>query len=259
MVGPAVFCQPVCNAYNHSPDCDCGFGGVWYGNLPGHSSGRPPGLIADQNWHEIACWWCGQRVFFVRNTNTGGCFLCDEMGEPWPMHPCWEEHAADFPSHISHVLFERLARKRSFAFIVRPDDERKYANFAGHVIWIQPIGPGNHDPRHTTPWHSSRGRLMITAVEIGLDDGRFAAINYARGDVVYDVHVGDRIAGHTHWRKRNSKWIMIGGPLHVGGRRMSHRLEDPDNPGADEVQTRLDSLRHEESRRPKKRRGRWRS
>ncbi len=39
----------------------------------------------------IACWWCGQQVYYHTNGN-GDSVLFDKLGKPWPIHPCWEEN-----------------------------------------------------------------------------------------------------------------------------------------------------------------------
>jgi len=41
-----------------------------------------------------ACFWCGEEVFFFRDSN-GGCALFDAFGWPWPLHPCWEMHRSE--------------------------------------------------------------------------------------------------------------------------------------------------------------------
>lgn len=89
----------MCNAWNHPPDCMCGWGGE------GHLGRRGPedlGDVHNRDWsladlgilltHPTTCWWCGAHVFFHRDEN-GGCVLFDELGPPWPVHACWQDHA----------------------------------------------------------------------------------------------------------------------------------------------------------------------
>lgn len=94
----------MCNAFNHAPGCNCGWGGVWYGgardnatwlfNRPLHHPrklGRQTGTFqqASRGYSQpnAACPVCGQRVFFHASPFGGRVFF-DELGPPWPKHPC---------------------------------------------------------------------------------------------------------------------------------------------------------------------------
>jgi hypothetical protein len=80
----------MCNAWNHSPDCDCGFGGDTGGG------GWP---TVPSTWayrHEdftrpTTCPECGAPVFFVRHN--GGSVWFDELGPPWDKHGCFADDA----------------------------------------------------------------------------------------------------------------------------------------------------------------------
>ena len=81
-----------CNAHNHPLNCDCGWGGVYYSG----SVEPDPGLYvpyfeslkkrkkADPN---ASCPVCGQKVFFFESPEGGRVFF-DDLGDPWPKHPC---------------------------------------------------------------------------------------------------------------------------------------------------------------------------
>jgi hypothetical protein len=92
-----------CNAWNHSADCQCGWGG------DGHAGGaRRPGfqvsVVADgfvwrfdrKPSHEsfvnpnAKCPVCGASVFFYQSPYGGRVFF-DELGPPWPKHPCTDK------------------------------------------------------------------------------------------------------------------------------------------------------------------------
>lgn len=98
----------MCNAWNHPPNCACGWGGA------GHS-GHPPGgsrtLVASPalyaprfgSYPELAlsnyagyctpnanCPVCDQPVFFYQSPEGGRVFF-DELGPPWPKHPCTDQ------------------------------------------------------------------------------------------------------------------------------------------------------------------------
>jgi hypothetical protein len=91
----------MCNAWNHSPGCTCGWGGV------GHLGRRDPGTYTHHGDASPSYWWvppihaayesyvnpnascpvCGVAVFFYQSPNGGRVFF-DELGPPWPKHPC---------------------------------------------------------------------------------------------------------------------------------------------------------------------------
>jgi hypothetical protein len=96
----------MCNAYNHPFDCDCGFGGDtgggggrrgWHRHLSATEVLERPisaGWVKDSrgtvesyvnpNAH---CPVCGAAVYFYRSPYDGRVFF-DELGWPWPKHPC---------------------------------------------------------------------------------------------------------------------------------------------------------------------------
>lgn len=92
----------MCNAWNHPPGCTCGWGGV------GHLGRRGPGESASSpSPSQSYFWWvppihpayesyvnpnascpvCGAPVFFYQSPYGGRVFF-DELGPPWPKHPC---------------------------------------------------------------------------------------------------------------------------------------------------------------------------
>lgn len=77
-----------CNAWNHAPDCDCGWGGTFHG----HSAGLSQALawpMAPGSWvnPNARCPVCNAEVFFYKSP-TGGRVYFDALGVPWPKHPC---------------------------------------------------------------------------------------------------------------------------------------------------------------------------
>lgn len=99
----------MCNAHNHPHDCSCGFGGEGhlggggYGGLKNNGQKMAiPFLFNDLEISEYIfpfdqrknyfirnsfCPVCGQEVFFYKSENGGRVFF-DELGPPWPKHPC---------------------------------------------------------------------------------------------------------------------------------------------------------------------------
>lgn len=93
----------MCNAYNHTWDCDCGFGGD-----TGGGGGRRRLAVAlamlerpvSSGWTKDSrgtvdsyvnpnahCPVCGAPVFFYRSPYDGRVFF-DDLGWPWPKHGC---------------------------------------------------------------------------------------------------------------------------------------------------------------------------
>lgn len=90
----------MCNAWNHSPYCTCGWGGLGHlgvrasGTYTHHAYGSeywwvPPITHTYESYinPNALCPVCGASVFFYQTPNGGRVFF-DELGPPWPKHPC---------------------------------------------------------------------------------------------------------------------------------------------------------------------------
>ncbi len=105
-----------CNGWNHPLDCNCGWGGdtggrggggghTWTRDLPlskqstGWSNDCIRGRIEGFTIPNAHCPVCGAPVFFYQSPFGGRVFF-DELGPPWPKHPCTD--------NSGHVL--RLTR-----------------------------------------------------------------------------------------------------------------------------------------------------
>lgn len=94
----------MCNAQNHAPHCRCGWGGGdgagGYGSgrgrgartrtarfTPCWSGTRAPSTYESYTNPNASCPVCGAAVFFYRSPHGGRVFF-DELGVPWPKHPC---------------------------------------------------------------------------------------------------------------------------------------------------------------------------
>lgn len=77
-----------CNAHNHRPGCDCGWGGVFYGL--GLRDGANYWSKAESYTNPNArCPRCSALVYFYRSPDGGGVYF-DDLGPPWPKHPCMD-------------------------------------------------------------------------------------------------------------------------------------------------------------------------
>lgn len=93
----------MCNAHNHSPNCQCGWGGVWYGGYSdsadwlfnsapyerrlGLQQGTRSVLSGSFTVPNSSCPVCGANVYFYKS-HYGGRVFFDALGPPWPKHPC---------------------------------------------------------------------------------------------------------------------------------------------------------------------------
>jgi hypothetical protein len=111
----------MCNVWNHSPECRCGFGGAGhlgrrsYGNLysqgmflskncdiynfglPFHSQHDYSSFSAHFVNPNAKCPVCGEKVFFCQLEN-GGRVYFDELGPPWSKHPCTDSKNKHLPT-----------------------------------------------------------------------------------------------------------------------------------------------------------------
>ena len=89
----------MCNAWNHPPGCTCGFGGEGHlgrsiGFTGGHFARVPRILPVYESFvnPNARCPVCGDEVFFYQSPDGGRVFF-DELGPPWPKHPCTDSQS----------------------------------------------------------------------------------------------------------------------------------------------------------------------
>ncbi|MCU7550412.1 hypothetical protein OCK74_14925 [Chitinophagaceae bacterium LB-8] len=147
----------MCNGHNHRNGCRCGWGGE------GHSGKRPEGIqifnshtIQRKNIHSVEyfneckytsyvnpnarCPVCGYPVYFYKSENGGRVFF-DELGPPWPKHPCTDIKYNDVSKAINYkdfipnwkingwipVTIKINTKRNPFTYIVTRLD-KKYGN-----------------------------------------------------------------------------------------------------------------------------------
>jgi hypothetical protein len=100
-----------CNGYNHRPDCPCGFRGGTGGSRAGSNTrASPVRVLSPANgflWRagtrtffetylnpNASCPVCGASIFFYQSPEGGRVFF-DELGPPWPKHPCTDRSLSE--------------------------------------------------------------------------------------------------------------------------------------------------------------------
>jgi len=78
----------MCNAWNHAPSCQCGWGGEGYAGRRGVGLQTNPALYSDF-CRPTHCSMCGKPIYFIRHN--GGSIWVDELGVPWPKHSCYKQ------------------------------------------------------------------------------------------------------------------------------------------------------------------------
>ena len=94
----------MCNAWNHPADCNCGWGGDGqFGGFGGYGGGGGYSTFRSTSDGQVfefpfitypsyvnpnaRCPVCGASVYFYQSPYGGRVFF-DELGPPWPKHPC---------------------------------------------------------------------------------------------------------------------------------------------------------------------------
>jgi hypothetical protein len=76
----------MCNGWKHEPGCACGFGGDT-GTACGLNGLTPLRSYESYVNRNARCPECSSPVFYFRAENGGRVFF-DDLGPPWPKHPC---------------------------------------------------------------------------------------------------------------------------------------------------------------------------
>lgn len=129
----------MCNAWNHSIFCGCGFGGDTGGG-GGYSVPTWSLFTSHQPvTHLTTCWECGAEVYFYRD-EYGGCALFDELGSPWPIHSCWEPHRrSSRAAALDHVNIELRNRNYSGELDLEPYERMEapdHERWLGPEVWV---------------------------------------------------------------------------------------------------------------------------
>ena len=99
-----------CNAWNHPANCDCGWGGVYYGPEIAISTLSRSDIVRSFVNPNATCPVCGDNVFYFQSISGGRVFF-DDIGWPWPKHSCTDSNNPSKRGCRSEV--RQLMRNRS--------------------------------------------------------------------------------------------------------------------------------------------------
>lgn len=134
----------MCNAYNHPPGCRCGWGGD--GHL-GISSNYHSHIDSTSDYCRLClCPHCKQPVFFIRHN--GGSVWVDELGPPWPKHPCFEQNTNENCKFSSWANEVNEIPDQSLALVMRREanstrevmlEVRTVRVIKSEMVWGSPV------------------------------------------------------------------------------------------------------------------------
>jgi tetratricopeptide (TPR) repeat protein len=149
----------MCNAFNHSSTCTCGFGGIGHlgrgGGWASHNYIEVSGFRTTWRLHKddfcrpTSCPICRAPVFFVRHN--GGSVWFDELGKPWPKHGCFDKDtdaqltlgqlseaakSISFPLYGIVVEVELLAGRGTYRIVVKCENNEFTTAFASTYMGL---------------------------------------------------------------------------------------------------------------------------
>ena len=104
-----------------------------------YEQSKPNPIHSSINYGSITflteCWWCGDSVYFHRDDN-GGCVLFDELGKPWPIHPCWEQNQDEQCFAIQKALEDQsvIIRSQLVPKIYQPERSENDLVVSGCIV-----------------------------------------------------------------------------------------------------------------------------
>lgn len=148
--------------------------------------------------HPTACPVCGTVIFFHTNGN-GDCVFFDELGPPWPKHPCFgrEEgvrsasRSSEFMQLVDRVVMPRHIAPAPGSRIVEFDEEQEGELVIGAVLSL----------KRKKVWRSSPDSALRKPAEVlvaALQVDRFQVLRlYTRSDAQF--RVGDVVHVSPRW------------------------------------------------------------
>lgn len=220
----------MCNAWNHSDDCDCGFGSDTGGGVV--QGAIQPVIAKRYSWeagrritHPTSCWWCRKPVYFFRDEN-GGCALFDSLGWPWPIHECWEQHRSDQTAFIQRIREEYRYRFSGAHYDVQPVDPQIVPGRQLDILvngWIAGL-------KASPPRLLAVNERTMQFQSVIVVDGRNRAFTvHIPTGIVEDKLLGSPCTVTAKWVSYRSSWILIGELMRLPDREPVAGLAIPDD------------------------------
>ncbi len=192
----------MCNAWNHSDDCTCGFGGE--GHLGSGGWSRPVEDVAPRGWstgharcelgealtHPLSCPICGEDIFFHTN-GYGDVVFFDSLGWPWPKHACLSSRAGVLQASTSTSL-RAIADLRVRPTVIRLPRDLQPAAFAPNLVGTTFFGVVLRWKPKVVWWarNQSRMRQRVEAAAVAIYAGTDVVRVYAAREAAGGITAG---------------------------------------------------------------------
>lgn len=125
----------MCNAWNHSLECNCGWGGSGSGGRTTVNLSTPISRVVDNSrssctsqvedakTYPTKCWMCDKEPVYYHTQGYGDCVLFDSLGCPWQVHQCWVEYWEE--ESAKRNLFKSLNREHHVLTIKNADQQKR--------------------------------------------------------------------------------------------------------------------------------------
>lgn len=193
----------MCNAWNHPPNCTCGWGG------DGHLGKRVEGnqykyessnvsfytySFESYIYPNAKCPVCGMSVFFYKSPFGGRVFF-DELGPPWPKHPCTDNTKNIYKNPLPNynyvyteykwqkngwtpVVVENIANKSAYAFLIVRLDRQSNRQHIEAMIYGYYADILVKKDILTFAKRSNQTTLILAGFDIDKDDKFEIELNY---------------------------------------------------------------------------------
>lgn len=175
----------MCNAWNHPPGCNCGWGGEgslgstggWANShkypkfvpIPEKQGGLTSYKCKSNDFcRPTTCQYCGSKVYFIRHN--GGTVWLDELGWPWPKHECFDSSNGN---EGYGAVFELADRSKKLEVKPRLANVVKRIYLDGFVVYLLASDQGRLST--LAVWDNERTVLFGLVTLHQIDEALFLA------------------------------------------------------------------------------------
>lgn len=190
-----------CNGNNHRPGCNCGWGGIFYGLGIG---------LEDNYWYRsenytnpnARCPRCYAWVYFYRSPD-GGSVYFDDLGPPWPKHPCMDAGKKSLLPGIIRNVLERPLWATEGWHPMQCDSIEIHKVYTDVIVFISGEGRdrreifatnklakiSQYSPVLWRRFEGQRGHYEISTLD--LSDPKFKEVRFEAFDKVENIKIKD--------------------------------------------------------------------